>query len=239
MSPDGACRLRQKLVCPETGKEYSFGDTAMGYEIAPGEYVLFDREELKRLKPESGRTIHIDSFVDVAEIDPIYYERAYYLLPDKNGAEHYKLLLESMRTSGRAAVGKMVMRDKQYVIAIRVRGNALLLQTLTYADEVLGAEEAGVPKAQPQITKAERDMAEHLIKAMSQPLDLSQFHDEYTESVKKVIDQKAAGEAVDLPAAEAPPPTYNLTEALKKSLEQMGKAEQPAKKKGSRRKKSA
>src|SRR5690606_39339020 len=119
LSPDGSCRLRRKLYCPDTGKEYDFKDTARGYEVAPDQYVLVDEKELEQIKPEKGNTIDIEDFVDLASVDPIYYARTYYLLPGEGGAKSYRLLVDAMTETGRAAVAHFTMRQKQHLTIIR------------------------------------------------------------------------------------------------------------------------
>ncbi|HTW93323.1 MAG TPA: Ku protein, partial [Tepidisphaeraceae bacterium] len=136
LTKDGACRLRRKLVCPETGKEYDFGQTARGIEIAPDQYVIIDQREIDRLKPEKGRALEIIQFVDADAIDPIYYDRVYYLKPAKEATKAYKLLLSAMSASGKSALGKFVMRERQYMVILRAAVDGMVLHTLHYADEV-------------------------------------------------------------------------------------------------------
>src|ERR1041385_1375389 len=106
LTPDGSCRLRRKLVCPETGKEYDFGQTARGYEIAPDQYVIIEDKELKSLKPEAGRAIQIAQFAPLESIDPVYFSHSYHVVPDEAGARAYRLLMEAMKQSGRVAVAR-------------------------------------------------------------------------------------------------------------------------------------
>ncbi|MCB0311473.1 MAG: hypothetical protein KDD42_09570, partial [Bdellovibrionales bacterium] len=110
VTPDGSCRLRQKLYCPETEKEYDFGEATRGYEIAPGEYVILDKAELDALRPESGNTIDISSFIKLADIDPIYFQRTYLLAPEKRGQKPYQLLVKAMQEKEMAAIVKFTMR---------------------------------------------------------------------------------------------------------------------------------
>src|SRR2546426_4331174 len=135
LSKDGKCRLRRKLVCPETGKEYDFKETARGYEIAPDQYVIVHDEELRNLKPEAGRHIEITDFVDLEEIDPVYYNRPYWLAPDEKGAKAYQLLLNAMLETAKVGIAKFVMRGKEYLAAIRPREGALCLEIMNFAEE--------------------------------------------------------------------------------------------------------
>lgn len=246
LSKDGSCRLRRKLYCPETGDEYDFNDTARGYEIAPSQYVIIKDEELEQLKPEGGRTIDISDFVSLATIDPIYFDRSYYLLPGEGGAKAYKLLINAMSKSKALAVAQMIMRKKQYLVAIQaLDGEALLLHTMHYADEVQGIEEIrdDLPKGVKTNSK-EVAAAEQLIDSMSGEFDPTQYKDEYREQMRELIEAKVAGEGVREVADEDDeeiPPTFDLMAALKKSVEQRtGKApRKETKKTPKRRSKSA
>ena len=241
MDPDGTCRLRTKLVCPETGKEYNFGETAKGYELSPGEYVLLDKEEIKNLKAESDRTMRVEQFVTEQEIDPVYFDHTYYLLPDKGGERSFHLLWQTMKKSGKVALGRLPMRGQRYLAAVRVSGQALVLHTMHYADEVLSAADAGIVLEDEPPRKKELDMAQHLVEALTEKFDPKSFRDEYRERVEDLIRRKAAGEEVTLPDVEPPPPTYNIAKALEASLSAIrGKSKaKPQKKKTTRRRKSA
>lgn len=231
LSPDGTCRLRRKLYCPETGKEYDFSETARGYEIAPGQYIIMDEDELENLRPEAGRAIQIAQFVDAAEIDPIYFDSTYYLVPDDPGVRAYRLLMEAMKKSDRVAVARFVMRQKEHLALIRVRDESLLLQTMHYADEVLSAEEVGAKTEPVQLPAKEVQIAEQLIEALTAEFDPAEFRDEYRLKVEKLIERKAAGEEVVTPAVaeEEAPRIINLREALEKSLREAKKVEKQAK----------
>ncbi len=203
-------------------------------------------EELAQLKPEGGRTIDISDFVTLTSIDPIYFDRSYYLVPGEGGAKAYKLLIDAMSKTKALAVAQMVMRQKQYLVAIQaVDDEALLLHTMHYADEVQGIEEIrdDLPKGVKTNTK-EVAAAEQLIKSMSGEFDPTQYKDEYREQMRELIESKAEGEGPREVADEDDediPPTFDLMAALKKSVEQRaGKAvSKAAKKKIKSRRKSA
>jgi DNA end-binding protein Ku len=222
MSNDGTCRLRRKLYCPETGKEFDFSQTARGIEIAKGEYVLLDENEIKRLKPERGHTIEITQFIDQVEIDPIYFDRVYYVVPSEGSIKPYKLLYDAMTHRKRIAVARFVMRERQYICAIRPVGEGLALHTLHYIDEVHSPEDA-MPSALSRAKSAAKELqiAEELVDSMTQKLDLSQFRDEYREQLEKLIERRKHGqkmvEVSELPDT-APPRTVNLMDALRRSL---------------------
>jgi DNA end-binding protein Ku len=221
LSKDGTCRLRRKLFCPETGEEFDFNETARGYEIAPGQYVLIKDEELAALKPESGRTIDILDFVDLADIDPVYYERTYYLMPDQKGAKAYRLLFEAMERAGKVGIARFSMRAKEYLAAIRpINDGYLALQTMYHADEVVKPEEIAEPVKSGAVDKREVEMAQKLIETLVAPFKPEKYKDDYRDKVMELIERKAAGESVvtqDAPA-ERPHRVINLMEALQKSL---------------------
>jgi len=234
LSKDGTCRLRRKLVCPDTGKEVDFSDTARGIEVGKDEYVLLDEKEINRIKPEKGRSIAIEQFVDLNEIDPIYFDRVYFVTPADGSARPYKLLYEAMKESGKLGLARFVMRGRQYLAALRVMGEGIVLHTMHYSDEVLALDDVlpgTLAKAEPP--EKEVRIAQQLIEAMTHPLDLSKFKDDYREQVEKLIEQKRSGRktvtAADDHDEEPPPPTINLMDALKRSLDaKPGRAAAPA-----------
>jgi DNA end-binding protein Ku len=222
MSSDGTCRLRRKLYCPETGKEFDFSQTSRGIEIAKGEYVLLDEKEINRLKPERGHTIEIVQFVQQNEIDPIYFDRVYYVVPTEGSVKPYKLLYDAMIRHKRIALARFVMRERQYLSTIRPIGEGLVLHTMHYSDEVNSPEDA-LPSALAKTKSGtkELEIAEELIDSMTQKLDLAGFRDEYREKIEELIEKRKHGqkmvEVADLPDA-APSRTVNLMDALRRSL---------------------
>lgn len=223
LSKDGSCRLRRKLYCPDTGKEVDFGDTARGIEVSKGEYVLVDDKEIEKLRPEKGKSISIEQFVKLEEIDPIYLDRAYFITPSNGSDKAYKLLVEAMKESGRIGLAKFVMRGHQYVAAVRVAGEGLVLHTMHYPDEVLSLEDA-LPSTlvRAKAPGKEVQIASQLIEAMTHPLDMAKFKDDYREQVQALIEQKRKGKKTVAASTtddnEPIPPTINLMEALRKSL---------------------
>ncbi|MEX2673123.1 MAG: Ku protein [Phycisphaeraceae bacterium] len=224
LSKDGSCRLRRKLYCPDTGEEFDFNDTARGYEVAPSQYVILKDEELDQLKPEGGRTIDISDFVQLETIDPIYFDRSYYLIPAEGGGKAYKLLVDAMTKAGSLAIAQMVMRQKQYLVAIQVTDDAMVMHTMHYADEVQGFDEiADELPSGIKTTKKEVEAAEQLIESMSGEFDPTAYEDDYQQQVRQLIESKAEGGGVKEVAEETEediPPTFDLMEALKKSVQQ-------------------
>src|SRR2546429_529071 len=141
-------RVRQKRVSAETGEEVAYEDIVKGYEIAPDQYVPIAPEELETLDPKATKSIDIEDFVDLDQIDPIYFERPYYLVPDKGGAKAYALLVHAMKQTNKIGIARLVLRTKQYLAAIRPLGDALVLETLLYADEVVEPDELDLPRAE-------------------------------------------------------------------------------------------
>lgn len=213
-------RIQQKRVCSLDGEEVPFEDLAKGYELYQGQYVVIDPDELDALDPEATQTIDIEDFVDLDEVDPLYYDSSYYLVPDARGTKAYRLLLDAMRQSGRVGIARVVMRTKQYLCAVRPVGEALVLTTMNFADEVVGQDEVeGLPGEQ-EAGERELKMAEALIESLSTGWQPDKYEDNYRERVLALIEAKAAGqELVSQPAAPAAP-VIDLMAALEASLAQ-------------------
>jgi DNA end-binding protein Ku len=224
LSKDGSCRLRRKLYCPDTGKEMEYADTARGIEVGKDEYVLVDEHEIEKIKPEKGRSIEIEQFVQLDEIDPVYFDRAYYVTPTEGSSKAYKLLHEAMHGSGRIALARFVMRERQYLSALRISGDGIVLHTMHFADEVLPLEESlpGTLNRAKPATK-ELAIAQQLIEAMTHPLDLTAFKDDYRMRLEQLVEAKTRGkktiEVADDHESNALPRSINLMDALRKSLQ--------------------
>ena len=220
LSKDGQCRLRRKLVCPDTGEEFEFKDTTRGFEIGPDEYVIVNDKELEALKPEAGRSIDISDFVDLSEIDPIYYDRPYYLVPDEKGKHAYDLLFEALSRSQKVGIAKFVLREKEYLAAIRPMRDLICLETMRYHDEVVPAKDVGERPARGKINSRELASAEQLIDALVSKFDPTKYRDEYRDRVEELVQQKAEGKEIKPHADKAPEPTrmINLMDALQKSI---------------------
>ncbi|HEY5431754.1 MAG TPA: Ku protein [Solirubrobacteraceae bacterium] len=221
LSSKTGARIRQKRVDPSTGDEVAFEDIVKGYELTPDHYVLIEPEELDALDPKATKTIDIEEFVDLVDIDPIYYDHSYYLAPATGGAKAYRLLLEAMREAGKVAIGKIVIRSKQQLCALRPAGDAMALSTMLFGDEVLSSDRIdeldGLAEA--EATKRELTMAQQLIDSLSADFDPTRFKDEYRERVLDLIERKAAGEEIAVqPEAEDETPVPDLMAALEASL---------------------
>jgi DNA end-binding protein Ku len=236
LSAKTGTRIKQKRVDPSTGDEVAFDDIVKGYELSPDRYVLIEPEELEALDPKATKTIDIEEFVDLAEIDPIYYDHSYYLAPAPGGAKAYRLLLEAMREAGKVAIGRVVIRSKQQLAALRPAGDAMALSTMLFGDEVLSPDRIdeldGLDEA--DATKRELTMAQQLIESLSADFDPTKFKDEYRERVLDLIERKAAGEEIAVqPEAEDSSPAPDLMAALEASLAEIrsGDSDEPAPKK--------
>lgn len=214
-------RVQLKRVCPADGKEVPYENIVKGYEVSRGNYVVIKPEELEALDPKAHRTIDIEEFVDLTQIDPIYFEHPYYLLPDKGAEKAYALLRVAMRNTGKAAIGQVVIRGKQYLVALRPGQNAISMVTLLYADEIISeAALEGLPAADARPDERELSMAEQLVSSQAADFDLSRYKDEFLERVMNLIERKAEGqEIVAQPAAPAAAgKVVDLMSALEASL---------------------
>ncbi len=214
-------RIRQKRVDSTTGEEVPFEEIVKGYELSPDRYVLIDPAELDALDPKATRTIDIEEFVDISEIDPIYFDSSYYLAPAAGGAKAYRLLLDAMRASGKVAIGRIVLRSRQQLCALRPSGEALALSTMLFGDEVLDPGGIGDLQTLEEVSASDRElaMARQLIDSLSGDFDPARFRDEYRERVLALIERKAAGEQIAVaPSSEQAAPAPDLMAALEASL---------------------
>ncbi|HLI59439.1 MAG TPA: Ku protein [Solirubrobacteraceae bacterium] len=221
LSAKTGTRIRQKRVDPSTGEEVAYEDIVKGYELSPDRYVLIEPDELDALDPKATRTIDIEEFVELSEIDPIYYDHSYYLAPAAGGAKAYRLLLEAMKESQKIAIGRIVIRSKQQLCALRPIGEALGLSTMLFGDEVLPPDRIDELEAldEAEASKREVTMAQQLIDSLSAEFDPAKFKDEYRERVLQLIEKKAAGEEIAVqPEAEDTSPAPDLMAALEASL---------------------
>ena len=214
-------RIQQRRVNPRTGEEVPYENLVKGYEIGPDRYVIITPEELEAVDPKASRTIDIEDYVELDEVDPIYFDHAYYLVPDTGAGKAYRLLLDAMSESGKVAIGRVVLRTKEYLVAIRPRDDVLTMETMLFADEVVPPEkldeQPGDGKA--KTSKKELEMAQQLIDSLAEDFEPEQYRDEYRERVIEMIERKAEGEEVVVEApAEAPKEVPDLMAALEQSI---------------------
>jgi DNA end-binding protein Ku len=201
---DTSSRIRYRRVNEDTGEEVDYDDIVKGYDLGDGNYVLVTREELEAVEPGRSRTIEITDFVDAAEIDPIYYQKTYYLAPrDDSAAKAYELLVRAMADSGRTAVATFVMRSKQYLAALRPMDDVLTLETMYFAEEVRDAhQEIDQLPTSAEIGSRDLDTAGTLVDAMTTDWDPSNYRDTYRDRVLELIEAKQAGEEIVTPVQE-------------------------------------
>ena len=217
---DGS-RIRYRRVNEATGEEVDWDDTVKGYEYEPGSYVVFTREELERIPSESYRAIDVVQFVDIGEIDPIYYDKTYYVAPDEAGVKAYGLLAAALERSGRVGIAKVTLREKEHLAALRPNDDGLLI-----LETMLWPEEVRVPAfdfadERPQPSAQELDMAELLIDQLTDTFDPDRFHDTYRQRLEEAIQAKIAGEdVIEAPEERQPDKVVDLLEALRSSVEQ-------------------
>src|SRR4051795_1283317 len=219
---DGS-RIRHKRVAEADGKEVPYEDIVKGYEISPEQYVVITRDELEEIDPKRTRAIEIQDFVDLDDIDPIYFDHPYYLGPDKGAEKAYALLVKAMGDAKKVAISRFVLRNREHLAAIRPADKVLTMATMRFADEVVAPNELGedvVPEDGRKLDKREVDMAKQLIDSLTSDFDPDKYRDEYREELLSLIDRKAKGEAVTGPVSEEPKPTKapDLMAALEESL---------------------
>jgi DNA end-binding protein Ku len=217
-------RIVQRRFCSAEGEEVPYGEIVKGYEIAPGRHVVVQPEELAALEPAFTRTIEIEDFVELEEIDPIYFDRPYLLVPDTAGARPYRLLLEALRDTGKVAIARVVLRSRQQLVAIHPHADVLRLTTMNFGDEILpSADLPELAEADMQLQERELAIARKLVESVARPFDIANYHDTYRDALLALIDRKASGEE---PAAQPSAPAQTLSapdlmSALEASIEQV------------------
>ena len=222
-------RLKQQYLCAKEGTIVERSDMVKGYEFAKDQYVTFTPEELKELEEKATQTIDITEFVPVEKVDPVYYDKAYYLGPDKGAEKAYRLLSRAMKTSGRVALAKYAARGKMYLVMVRpTEDDRLVMQQLRYADEVRDASE--VPMADAEVREQELKLALQLIEQIAhETFDPKQYEDEVRSRIQEQIDRKVAGQEIAISPTEEPKAQIiDLMEALKASLGAAKKEAEPA-----------
>jgi DNA end-binding protein Ku len=220
-------RIRYRKVSESTGEEVPNERIVKGYEISPGQYVVMEDDELASFAPKATRMIEIEDFVDLDQIDPLYFDHPYYLVPDRNAGKPYRLLLDVMNEQEKVAIGRVVLRGKEHLVALRPLGDALCIETMRYADEVIPVEKLeGLPEGDAEPTQRELDMARQLVETLTADFEPEKYHDQYREQVRELIEKKAAGEEIVAePLVEEPAKVVDLMAALEASLARAGKGQ--------------
>ncbi|MFM2071540.1 MAG: hypothetical protein RLZZ623_1803 [Actinomycetota bacterium] len=213
-------RIRLKKVSADSGEDVPDENIVRGFEVTKGRYVVVDPDELEPFIPSATKSIDLEEFIDLVEIDPVYFDTPYIIAPDKT-PKPYVLLAKAMEEAGKVAIGRFVMRNKQYVAAIRAVDGKLLMSTMVFADEVVAIESIDELESlgDIEVSAKEVKMAEALVESLSAEFEPGKYRDEYRESVLDLIERKAAGEEFELPApAAALPQVVDLMAALEASV---------------------
>jgi DNA end-binding protein Ku len=211
-------RIRFLRVSEANGKEVPYEDIVKGYELEDGGYVVVSDEELAEASPEKSSTIEIQEFVDESEISSLYFDKPYYLEPDKSAGKAYALLRDALSKSRKVGISQFVLRNREHLCALKAMDEVLVLNALRFASEIRETAELSVPKSE-KITQSEINLALKLIEGLTARFDPKKYKDTYAEEVKKVIDAKAKGQKIKAPAKTAPSTkVIDLTAALKESL---------------------
>jgi DNA end-binding protein Ku len=225
-------RIKHRRVAEGTDEEVPYDEIIKAYELTPGQYVPLTKDEMGALAPEKTRAIDVQDFVDLNEIDPMYFDSPYYLGPADGAEKAYSLLAKALSSSGKVAIARFVLRNKEHLAAIRSDGTLLTLTTMRFADEVVPAEELEIlPEKATKPAKREQEMAEQLIESLSTDFDPGAYHDEYREQLLALIERKAEGKEIVASDAEAPKATKtpDLMAALEESIA-AAQGKKPAKK---------
>jgi DNA end-binding protein Ku len=248
LNSDTGHRISQKRVDSVTGDEVPYDNIVKGFELTKDRFVVVTPEELDSIAPEKTRTIDIEDFVDIEDIDPIFYDHPYYLVPDKGAAKAYGLLMEAMRESGKVAIARVVLRSKEQLVAIRPAGDVLAMETMIFHDEVLPQDELDDLPDGRSLKTSDRElkMAQQLIASLSSDFEPNKYRDEYRDKVLELIERKADGEEIAIqPTEDKPTKVPDLMAALEASLAAVkddtggksnGKAEESKPKRASRSK---
>lgn len=233
-------RIKYKRECSTCGKEVGWDDIVKGYEYSKDHYVQFSDEELQALEVDSIRAIDVVAFVPLEDIDPIYFNKTYYVGPEASGIKAYRLLADALEAEGQVGIAKVALREKEHLATIRLKGDVFVLETMHWPDEIRQPEFEELDR-KVKVREAEVEMARQLIKQLSTDFQPDEFEDEYRTALEKLVEQKVEGAEITIvhePEAE-PTKVVDLMEALKASVEEAKKRKSEAAPKKTRRKASA
>ena len=214
-------RINQKKWCAKCEREVSSAEVVKGYEFEKGRWVVVEEEDIAKVRTESTKVINLVQFAGADEIDPMYVDRAYYLVPDGAMAgDAYSVMRDGMQ--GKVGIGKVAIHGREYLVAVKPHKQGLVMYTLHHAAEIRTIDQIDeLREVRGKVGPAEMKLAKQVIESFEGPLDLADYKDEYQEGLQKIIDAKVAGEEVVMPAEEAPPKVVDLMEALRRSLDQV------------------
>ena len=239
---DDLSPVNYKRVAEKDGKEVPWNQIVKGYEYEKGEYVVLRDEDFQRVDLEATQTVDIQDFVDLEEIDPMYFYKPYYLEPQKGGDKAYALLRDALKDTNKVGVAKVVIKTRQYLAGVKPEDGALVLELMHFADELADSEKLHVPRKL-EVGKREMDMARSLIGSMTSKWQPEKYKDDYREALMEVIEEKveAGGKEIEEKPKKAPKPTkvIDLVSVLQKSLEQSGATKKTTAKSRAKRKQPA
>jgi len=220
-------RLKQQYVCQAENVVVDRSDIVKGYEYRKDEYVVIEPEEIKKIEPKTAKTMEILEFVKASEVDPVYFESSYYMLPEEAGRRPYALLTKALEESDYYAIAKLTMHNREYTVIVRPHDGGLMLHTMYYADEVREVEGFGAPDV--ELKEAEIKVAHQLIEALAAEWEPEKFHDTFQDNLKNLIQTKLeGGQIAEVEKPRKLAPVVDLMSALKESLAQMEGKKKPA-----------
>jgi DNA end-binding protein Ku len=199
---DGA-QIEHRRICPKEDREVDYDDVVKGYEVSPDRYVVLEKDEIKAAAGDRGKVVHLTEFVDAAEIDPVFYDKTYYV-GSRDAQDAYRLLHEALRRSGCAGIGRFTFHDREYLVAVRALDDVLALHTMRFHDEVVSPDELDIPSGGRKPNKSEVQMAAKLVESLEEDFKPERYEDSYRDSVLDLVKRKAAGKEIDLVAQEEP-----------------------------------
>jgi DNA end-binding protein Ku len=213
---DGA-KVEHRRFCPKEDKEVDYKDTVKGYEVSADSYVVLEKDEVRAAAGDRGKVVHLDEFVNAADIDPVFYEKTYYA-GSREAEDAYRLLHEALRKSGCAGIGRFTFHDREYLVAVRALDDVIALHTLRFHDEVVNPDDLELDLGRAKPRPKEVQMASRLVDSLEEDFEPEAYEDSYRESVLDLIKRKARGEEIDLVAEEEPEQGDDLAAALQASL---------------------
>jgi DNA end-binding protein Ku len=221
LCPDHHSPISYKRWCNEGDHEVAYSEIQRGYEIGKDRYVIIDDKDLENLPLPTAHAIDINEFVPVDDVEPgLYYDSAYFVEPEELGKKPYQLLRQALQATGRMAIAKIALRDKEHLCALHPNGNGLIMNTLHWPDEIRSSEGLKGLEGEVKINPKELEMAKALIESLADSFDPSRYKDDYREAVMKVVQAKMEGQVIEAPEAPQPAKVMDLMEALRQSVEQ-------------------
>jgi DNA end-binding protein Ku len=224
---EDSSRLKQQYVAVADGKVVDRSDIVKGFEFRKGEYVVIEPEDIKKIEPQTAKTMEILEFVKTSEVDPVYFESSYYMVPEEAGRRPYALLTKALEESEYVAIAKLTMHNREYTVFLRPHSGGMMLHTMYYADEVRSVEEFGAPDV--ELKPAEVKVAHQLIEALADKWDPEKYHDSFQDNLKNLIQTKLeGGKIAEVEKPKKLAPVVDLMSALKASLAEMEGKKKPA-----------